>query len=106
MSRALLKPIPDWLALRVACVMLSSLRPGEEPFEGPLPNFIANRRLHFVPQGFFVTINSQDVVDTTDPQTLSEKGKFRLRVLAELNALMHGANDVCVAGKLVGDELL
>ena len=29
MSRALLNPIPDWLALRVACVVLSSVRPGK-----------------------------------------------------------------------------
>ena len=51
-------------------------------------------------------MDSQDVVDTTDPQTLPEKGKFRLRGLAELNALMHGASDICLAEKLVGDELL
>ena len=29
MSRALLYPIPDWPALSVACVMLSSIRPGK-----------------------------------------------------------------------------
>ena len=29
MSRTLLNPIPDWLALRAACVMLSSVRPGK-----------------------------------------------------------------------------
>ena len=28
-SRALLYPLPDWLALSVACVMLSSVRPGK-----------------------------------------------------------------------------
>ena len=29
MSRALLNPIPDWPALGVACVVLSSVRPGK-----------------------------------------------------------------------------
>ena len=88
MSRALLNPIPDWLALRVACVMLSSVRPGEEPFHGPLPNFIVNRRCTLFLQDC-VAVNPQDVVGTTGPQTLSEEGELRLRILEELNALVH-----------------
>ena len=31
-------------------------------------------------------MRSEDVVDAADSQTLSEEGKFRLRVLAQLNA--------------------
>ena len=36
--------------------------------------------------------------------TLSEDGKFRLRVLAELDALVHSSTDVCFAQELVRDE--
>ena len=71
MSRALLFPIPDWTAASVACVMLSSMKPGKSL--------------------------SRD-------QTLS-KGKFRLRVLAELDAFVHRSDDVCPARELVRDEL-
>ena len=98
MSLALLNPIPDWLALRVACVMLSSVRPGKSRSKDPLPNFIVNRR-------DFATMDPQDVVDTTDPRTLSEEGELRLPVLAELDALVRGSDDVCLAQELVRDKL-
>ena len=39
---------------------------GEGPFEGPLPNFTVNRHCTLFLQDF-VAMNSQDVVDTTDP---------------------------------------
>ena len=38
--------------------------------------------------------------------TLSEEGKFRLRVLVELNAFVHCSNDVCLGQELVRDVLL
>ena len=53
----------------------------------------------------FVTMDSQDVVDTTDPQTLSEEGELHLRVVAELNALVRCADDICLAQELVRDKL-
>ena len=41
-------------------------------------------------------MNSQEVVDAADSQTLSEEGKFRLRVLTQLNAFVHCSDDVCL----------
>ena len=38
-------------------------------------------------------------------QTLSEEGELRLRVLAELDAFVRCADDVCLAQELVRDEL-
>ena len=61
------------LARTEGCLRHAVLREiGEVPFEGPLPNFIVNRRCTSFLQDF-VTMNSQDVVDTTDHQTLPEK---------------------------------
>ena len=85
------------LARAEGCLRRAVLRETrEEPFKKPLPDLVVDLGSPLFLQDF-VTMNSQDVDDTTDPQTLSEKGKFRLRVLAELNALMHGANDICLA---------
>ena len=74
----------------------------EEPIEGPLPNFIVNRPLRFVPPGL---CGREPVVDSADPQTFCEERELCLRVLAELNALVHCADDICLAQKLVRDEL-
>ena len=41
-----------------------------------------------------------------DSRTLSEDGKFRLQVLAKLNAFVHCSNDVCLAQELVRDVLM
>ena len=91
------------LARIESCLRRAVLR---ETREEPFDNFIVNLRCTLFLQDV-VTVNSQDVVDTTDTQTLlREKGKLRLRVLSEVNALIHGANDICLAEKLVVDELL
>ena len=45
------------------------------------------------------------MVDTTDPQTLPEEGELCLRVLAELDAFVHCADDNCLAQELVRDKL-
>ena len=52
-----------------------------------------------------VAVYSQDVVDAANSHTLSEEGQFRLRVLAELDALMHCSDDIHLAQELVRDEL-
>ena len=41
MYRALLYPIPDWSALNVACVILSSVRPGKSRSR-PMPNLVVD----------------------------------------------------------------
>ena len=52
-----------------------------EPFDRPLPNLVVDfRRPLFLED--CVAVYSQDVVDAADSHTLSEEGKFRLRVLA------------------------
>ena len=43
MSHALLNPIPEWPVLRVACVMLSSVRPGKSRSKRLLPDLIVDR---------------------------------------------------------------
>ena len=40
-----------------------------------------------------------------DSQTLSEEGKFSLRVLAELNTFVHRPDGVCLGQELVPDAL-
>ena len=57
----------------------------EEPFEGPLSNLVAD----FCSSLFLktcVAVYSQGVVDTANSHTLSEEGKFRLRVLASCSS--------------------
>ena len=69
----------------------------EEPFERPLPNLFKD---------LYNPLFLKDcVVDATDTQTLSEEGKFRLRILAELDAFVHCSEDVCFAQELVRDVL-
>ena len=64
MSRVLLNPIPDWPALRVACVMLSVRKTADLCSTLFLQDCVAE--------------NPQDVVDTANSQTLSERGELRL----------------------------
>ena len=93
------------LARTEGCLRHAVLREtGEEPFEGPLSNFIVDRRCTLFLQDC-VAVNPQDVVDTADAETLPEEGKFRLWVLAKLDAFVHGSDDVCLAQELVRDEL-
>ena len=51
------------------------------------------------------SVNTPDVVDTADSQTLSEEGELRLQVLAELDAFVRCLDDICLAQELVRDEL-
>ena len=115
MSRALLNPIPDWPAMSVACVILSSVKPGKgrsrdlretwkEPFERPLPNLVVDFCSElFLKDG--VAVKPQDVVDAAIPQTLLDEGELRLRVLAELDAFVHCSDDLCLAQEPVRDVL-
>ena len=48
-------------------------------------------------------MHSQEAVDAANSQTLSEEGKFRLRVLTQLESFVHGSNDVCLGQELVRD---
>ena len=66
----------------------------EETFEGPLPNLIVNSRCTLFLQDC-VAVNPQDVVDTADAQTFSKEGELCLRILAELDALVHCGDDIC-----------
>ena len=64
----------------------------EGPFKRPLPSLVVD----FCSPLFLkdcVAVNSQEVVDAADSQARSE-GKFRLRVLTQLNSFVHCSNDV------------
>ena len=103
MSRALLYPIPDSCTeRRLRHTVLHETR--EEPFERPLSNLIV-----YLCSSLFlkdcVAVYSQDVVDAVNSHTLSEDGKFRLRVLAKLIAFVHCSNDVYLAEELVRNVL-
>ena len=101
MSRALLNPIPDWLALRFALRHAVLCETGEEPFERPLPDLVVDLcSTLFLQDG--VAVNPQDVVDTAN---LAKEGERRLRILAGLNALVHRADDICLAQELLRDVL-
>ena len=66
----------------------------EEPFEGPLPNLVVDSCSPLFLKDC-VSMNSKDVVDAADSQTLSEWGTFRQRV--ELNTFVHRPDDICLA---------
>ena len=55
--------------------------------EGPLPDLVIDRCSTLFLQGC-VAVNPQDVVDAADSQTFPKEGKFRLRVLAKLDAFV------------------
>ena len=76
----------------------------EEPIEGPLPDLIVDRCRPLFLQDF-VAVNPQDVVDTADAQTFPKEGELCLRNLAKLDALVHCADDICLAQELVRYEL-
>ena len=85
--------VPDSALASTECrLRLTVLRETwEELFERPLPNLVAD----FCSPLFLkdcVAVYSQDVVDAADSHTLGG-GKFRLRVLAKLNAFVHCSND-------------
>ena len=44
-------------------------------------------------------------VHPTESQTFTNEGELGLRILAELNTLAHGSNDVCFSQELVCDAL-
>ena len=73
----------------------------EEPFEGPLPDLVMDRCSTLFLQDC-VAVHQQDVVDTAYSQTFSEEGELCLRVLAQLDAFVHGSDDIRL---LVRDEL-
>ena len=76
----------------------------EEPFERPLPHLVVD----FCSPLFLKdceAMHSQDVVDAANSQTLPEEGKFRLRVLSELDTFVHGANDIGLGRELVRGKL-
>ena len=72
----------------------------EEPFERPLPKLVVD--FH---SPDCVATNSLGVVGAANSQTLSEEGKFRLRVLAELNTFVHRTDGVCRGQELIHDAL-
>ena len=86
----------------LCCAVLCETR--EEPFERPLPDFVMDRcRTLFLQDR--VAVNPQDMGDTADSQTLSEEGELCLRILAKLDAFVHGSDDIRLAQELVRDEL-
>ena len=50
-------------------------------------------------------MHPEGVVQSADAQALAKKGKFWLRVLAQLDTLMHGTTAVCFRQKLVPLQL-
>ena len=48
-------------------------------------------------------MHPEEVVDSADAQSLTEEGKFRLRVMTQLHASVHGPDDVCFCQELVCD---
>ena len=76
----------------------------EEPLERPLPNLDVDfcSPLFLEVHG---AVFSQDAVAAANSHTLSEEGKFRLRVLAELHAFVHSSSDARFAQELVRDVL-
>ena len=50
-------------------------------------------------------MHSEDVVDSTDTKALATEGKICLRVLTQLDAFVHGADDVCLGQELICNTL-
>ena len=74
----------------------------KEPFKRPLSKLVVDFSSSFLLQDR-VAVHSQEAVDAANSQTLSEEGKFRLRVLTQLESFVHGSNDVCLVQELVRD---
>ena len=64
----------------------------EEPLERPLPDPIVDRCRPLCHQDC-VGVHPQDVVVTADSQTFSKEGELCLRILAQLDALVHCAGE-------------
>ena len=53
-----------------------------------------------------MAVNPRDVVDTANSQTFSKECELCLWVLAELDAFVRCADDICLAQELIRDGLL
>ena len=98
MSRTLY-PIPDWPALRVACVILSSVRPGKSRFERPLPDLVVDLR-STLPMQDCVAVNLEDKVDVEHQITASDLNTFTIVSHQHANEVCHDYN------MKSGDELI
>ena len=94
--------VPDSGLVSAECRLRHTVPPGRP--ERPLPHLVVD----FCSPLFLkdcVAVFSQDVVDAANPHTPPEEGKFRLRLLAELDAFVHFSSDVCFAQELARDVL-
>ena len=76
----------------------------EEPLERSLSHLVKN----FCGSLFLqdrVAVHSQNVIDATDAKTFTKESEFCLRVMALLDTLVRGSNDVRLCQELVRDEL-
>ena len=73
----------------------------EEPFERPLSDLVVDLCSPLFLEDC-VAVNPQDVVDTADSQTLPKEGELCLRIVAELNVLVHCTDDVCLVRSCSG----
>ena len=90
---------------RLACARHTVFRENrEEPFDRPLSNLVVDFCSSFLLQDR-VAVHTENVVHTTDAKTLTQDSKFRLRVLRQLNMLVHCPNDICLGQELVRNEL-
>ena len=87
MSCALLNPIPDWPALRVALCHAVFCETWEQPFERLLSDLVVDLCSPLFLQDC-VAVNTQDVVDAADTQTLSGEGELRSCIARMTSALL------------------
>ena len=95
----LLQPIPAKPAPSVACCALSSDHPGKA---SPVTAAPLRRRSGLM---FPRTESSEDAIDPSDSQAVTNEGELGLWSVAQLNALVHCSSDVCFCQELVCDVL-
>ena len=85
-------PSPDWPLLSVACCVLSSMNRGKRLSSEPCPTSSKGCGRRFLSENG-VAMYPEDLIDSADTWTSTEKSKFCLRILTQLNTFAHGSDD-------------
>ena len=88
----------------MACVILSSVKPREEPLKRSLSNLVVDFSGSLLLQDR-VALHSEDVVGASDSETFMEESKVCQWLPTLLDTFVHGSSDVCLGQELVCNEL-
>ena len=96
MCRSFLYPIPEWPALSVRLLRTVLRESREEALKRSLSNLVMDFSSPFFLQDC-VAMHPEDVVDTANATAF-------VRILAQLNTLLHSSSDICFGRELIRNE--